>query len=512
MSFARVYSAQPAFPEADILSVETDLSKGLYSFAVVGLPDKAVEEARDRISAAIKNSGFASPKSANKKVVISLAPADLRKEGPLFDLPMALCYLLAADEMQFDPEKKLFLGELALDGGLRSVRGVLPAVLKAQREGFTEIYVPKENADEAALVDGVTVFAVETLKDVVEHLDITTPENKKRGFLTPHPRKERVVSTHGQTVPDWSDIRGQENAKRGLEIAAAGRHNIALYGPPGTGKTMLAQALIGILPELSMDEALEVTAIHSLAGALTQPLITQPPFRSPHHTSSYVALVGGGTVPKPGEVTLAHKGVLFVDEFPEFDRRSIEALRQPLEDKVVHVSRAKGSVRFPANFILVAAMNPTTGLSYDRINERERERLNKKISGPIVDRIDMWIEMQLVPHEKLAAPEKEHSHEVRARVARARDAQRMRFEKTGRSLTTNSEMTVRDIDTLALLSAETRTALDAAAAKHSLSPRSYHRVIKLARTIADLDGVDTIETHHIMEALQYRPRKDMFGV
>ena len=335
MGFAKTYSAQPSILGAKIIDVEVDISKGLNAFTVVGLGDKSVEESKDRMSSAIKNSGFKSPKQSNQKVVISLAPADLKKEGPVFDLAMAISYLTASEELIFNPAGKIFLGELSLDGKLRKIGGVLPAVAEAKRKGFTEIYLPKENAREAALISGILIFGAETLGEVIEHLTIDIknddeedPESfeaveknrfhKKSKKITAQEKTEIEYQNEENEI-DFSDVVGQESAKRGLEIAAAGGHNIAMYGPPGTGKTMLAKAFSGILPPLSFDEIIEITGIHSVAGTLRGDLVSFPPIRAPHHTASYVSLVGGGNIPKPGEVTLSHRGVLFLDEFPEFE-------------------------------------------------------------------------------------------------------------------------------------------------------------------------------------------------
>lgn len=513
--FAKVSSAQTVNLKGHIIDVEVDLvEKGLYAFSIVGLPDKAVEESRDRISAAIKNAGYLSPKQKNQKTVIALAPADLKKEGPLFDLAMALAYLLAAKNVRFDPKGKIFLGELSLDGELRKIRGVLPLAREAKEKGFTEIYVPKENASEAALIGGITIFGADTLEEVIEHLDPTQVERGKTPRKITPQEKTALQSRASDYEIDFCDVVGQESAKRGLEIAAAGGHNIAMYGPPGTGKTMLAKAFCHILPPLSFDDMLDTTAIHSVAGTLAGDLVERVPFRSPHHTSSYVSIVGGGAIPKPGEITLAHKGVLFLDEFPEFDRRVIETLRQPLEERTVSISRAKGSVQFPANFILIAAMNPCPCGNYG-IKGKECScsavnllKYKRKISGPIMDRIDLWVEVSKVEHEKLAEGEKdgEKTSTIKKRVAEAREIQENRFKKAGRPIKLNSEMNTRDLIAFVPIKKEVKDILNASAARFDLSARAYHRVMKLARTITDLDKKDDIETHHILEALQYRPK------
>ncbi|MCC7160604.1 YifB family Mg chelatase-like AAA ATPase [Candidatus Nomurabacteria bacterium] len=515
MSFAKVYSAQVNLLQGVIVTIEVDLSRGLHSFNVVGLPDKAVDESKDRVSGAIKNSGFQSPKAKNQKIIVSLSPADLKKEGPFFDLAIAVSYMLASGDIKFDSEKKIFLGELGLDGALRRIRGALPLVQEAKRLGFEEIYLPKENAVEAALIDGIKIFGAETLTEVVNHIDENKNkinknlENKK----IPVQPQTKIIYNKETKGADFSDIRGQEGAKRGLEIAAAGGHNIAMYGPPGTGKTMLARAFSQLLPDLNLEEVLEITGIHSIAGATRGELVCSPSFRAPHHTSSYVSIIGGGTFPKPGEVTLAHRGVLFLDEFPEFEKRVIESLRQPLEDNIVSISRAKGTAIFPSNFILVAAMNPCPcGNAGNKqkaciCKPSDLDRYKRKLSGPIIDRIDLWVSVGNVDYKKLGGEGAgEKSEKIKERVIKAREIQKNRFKKFGKSITTNSEMSVKDLGTMVPLTGKVRDMLDDSAERLSLSARAYHRVIKIARTIADLENSENVEENHILEAIQYRPK------
>lgn len=513
MSIAQIYSAQTNLLDASIVTIEVDLSKGLHSFSIVGLAGKAVDESKDRVSSAIKNTGFTSPKSKNQKVVVSLAPADIKKEGPAFDLGIAIGYLCASGDISADMKKTVCIGELSLDGTIRKVKGIIPMIIEAQKQGFEDCIIPKENSLEASVISGITLYPAENLKEVIAHIH-TNSHGEKWPGIESQTIEALAVSTppavSSQSDVDMQDIVGQETAKRALEVAAAGGHNIVMYGPPGTGKTMLAKACKGLLPHLNFDDMLEVTSIHSLHTGGGD-LVRVAPFRSPHHTASYVSIVGGGSNPRPGEVTLAHKGVLFLDEMPEFSTQVLETLREPLEERKVRISRAKGSVVYPAQFILVGAMNPCPCGFYG-VKGKECicspihiQKYKRKLSGPIADRIDLWVEVSTVDHERLTEKGSgEASSSIKERVQKARDIQSARYKEKGISL--NSELSAKQLVEIIHLTTEAKEILQTAAKKHDLSARSYHRIIKTAQTIADLAGSADITQDHILEALQYRPR------
>lgn len=504
---AKVLSCAVVGLDGAIVEVEVDIASGLPAFYIVGLPDAAVQEAKERVRSAIRNSGLQFPQ---KRITVNLAPADLRKEGPAYDLPIAVGILVASGQVVADLSDCLLLGELSLDGQVRHAHGILSMVALAKEQGIGTVYVPAADAREAALIEGVQVIPVDGLAQLAAHLAAYEP-------IAPFV----CEATDAQTMPplwegvDFADIKGQEHVKRALEVAASGGHNVLMTGPPGAGKTLLARSMPSILPSMNTDEALEVTRIYSVSGLLPPetPLIRQRPFRAPHHTISHAGLVGGGRQPRAGEITLSHRGVLFLDELPEFGQAGLEVLRQPLEDRVVTISRAQGTVTFPANFMLIAAMNPCPcGFYGDPTKEctcanSTVSRYQKRISGPLLDRIDIFVEVPRVDYEKLAGDSAgEPSERVRQRVEAARERQRSRFD--GTRIRCNAEMTPIEVREYCQrqLAEPAQALLRLAMTQLNLSARAFHRVLKLARTIADLAGSDVIASQHLAEAVQYRQR------
>jgi len=503
---SRVQSASTLGLNGQKIEIEVDMTQGLPGITIVGLPDTAINEAKERIRLGLKNSGIILPQ---KRFVLNLAPAEVKKIGTAYDLPMAIAILKALELIQFSEKDYIILGELGLDGSIRAVQGILPITVYAKENNIPNLIIPANNAKEASLVEGVNILAINHIQEIIDHFD-----PKVQTTIQSTPKYDYIPTAHISDI-DMAYIRGQKLAKRALEIAAAGGHNVLMTGAPGAGKTLLSRTIPTILPMMDREEVLEVSQLYSIAGNLNseQPLITSRPFRAPHHTASSISLIGGGSFPKPGEISLSHRGVLYMDEFPEFPRLVLESLRQPLEDKIITISRAQGSLTFPADFMLIASQNPCP-CGYLTDNDRECicsqsqiVRYQQKISGPLLDRIDMIINIEKVKTEELIQPSEvleESSEEIRKRVEKAREVQRQRFQNW--DIKTNSSMNIKQIQEICILDKPSQQLLSQAVNKMNLSARAYNRILKISRTIADLSNSSSITINHIAEALQYREK------
>jgi magnesium chelatase family protein len=509
-SLSKTYSAELEGINAKLIEVEVDINSGIHSFNIVGLPDKSLNEAKERVNSALKNSGIKPPSRENRRITVNLAPADLKKNGSHYDLAITLGYLLATKQISaFNARDYIFLGELALDGRVRPINGALNIAQAAANLGFRYVFTPERNANEAAAIEGISIISIGSLQDAIDILE------EKRSI---RPFRFQPVQKVSSSYPDFSEIKGQEHAKRALTIAAAGGHNMIMIGPPGVGKSLMAQTLGGILPDLERREAIEVTKIWSAAGLSPDGLMSTRPFRSPHQTSSQVALIGGGSDPKPGEISLAHCGVLFLDEIPEFQKNTIDALRQPMESGIIHITRARQSIMLPAKFMLIAAMNPCPCGYYGdpdhecRCTAREVIMYQKKISGPFLDRIDLQIKVKKVTIDELRKnnEEKKESNAIKQKVSAARLVQKERFKKMagGHRLATNADLSSRQIENVIHLDGSAERFLETIEKTH-ISPRGYYRMLKVSRTIADLESSMTVTADHLAEAFSYRIKEEI---